>query len=180
MVRVLEYFLIILLIINLLCFTIFLSIVKDALVIRTYTAPNFTISTAGVEFRIPTTYMESHVISVDASKGIIYLSCGNSYIQMVVDISQAISISNILHNLTSARPSTHDLFFKVLSSFGKVEAVTIDRIMNNTYYSTLYVKVGNDVREFDSRPSDAIALALKAGAKIYINSELCPPSITPF
>lgn len=179
MARVLEYSLIALLLINLLCFTIFLSIVKDVLVIRAHTAPNFTLYTAIVEFSVPATYLESRVMSVDVSRGIIYLSCGSSYIQMIVDTSQAISISNILHNLTSVRPSTHDLFFNVLASLGKVEAATIDKIVNNTYYATLYVKIGGDVKGFDSRPSDAIALVLKAGAKLYINSELCPLTVTP-
>ena len=87
---------------------------------------------------------------------------------MVIGAAEATAIAVPLENITPPRPLTHDLF---LTLFGKlhvaVSKVVITDLRNNTYYATLYLTVGGSPMELDSRPSDAIALAIRAKAPVF-------------
>ena len=87
---------------------------------------------------------------------------------MVIGAAEATGIAVGLHNMTPPRPLTHDLF---VTLFGRLN-VTVDKVVitdlrEHTYYATLYLKSGGAAMELDSRPSDAIALALRAKAPVY-------------
>ena len=87
---------------------------------------------------------------------------------MVIGAAEATGIAAGLHNMTPPRPLTHDLF---LTLFGRlnvaVEKVVITDLRDHTYYATLHLKAGGNAVELDSRPSDAIALAVRAKAPVY-------------
>ncbi|MDH7568098.1 MAG: bifunctional nuclease family protein [Armatimonadota bacterium] len=68
------------------------------------------------------------------------------------------------------RPMTHDLLKSVIEHLGaRVERLTIDDLWQETYYARLSLAVGDRLVEVDTRPSDGIALALRAGAPIFVS-----------
>lgn len=76
-------------------------------------------------------------------------------------------------NIGRIRPLTHDLLYNILKGLHiKVEKVVVNDLRNDTYYATIYLISGKDVVEIDSRPSDAIALALRAKSPIYVLSSV--------
>jgi uncharacterized protein len=87
---------------------------------------------------------------------------------MVIGSAEATAIAVPLEHVTPPRPLTHDLF---LTLFGRlkvgVSKVVITDLRNNTYYATLYLTVDGAPMELDSRPSDAIALAIRAKAPVF-------------
>ena len=86
---------------------------------------------------------------------------------MVIDPSAAVGIALPLQGVTPPRPYTHDLLLTVIRRAGyTLEKVVITDLRENTYFATLILRRGAEPLEIDSRPSDAIALALRAGAPI--------------
>lgn len=87
---------------------------------------------------------------------------------MVIGQAEATAIALPLEHVTPPRPLTHDLF---LTLFGRlkvsVSRVVITDLRNNTYYATLHLTVDGTPMELDSRPSDAIALAIRAKAPLF-------------
>lgn len=83
--------------------------------------------------------------------------------------SEAFAISLALEEKTSERPLTHDLMKNLADRLGcKIEQVLIDDLWQDTYYAKIAISVNGNSIEIDSRPSDAIALALRAKAPIYM------------
>ncbi len=84
---------------------------------------------------------------------------------------EAESISIILENVQHARPLTYDLFSNLLIESGTaVEKVTVTGLRDSTFYAEVVIKTTNGRKTIDARPSDAIALALKTDAQIFVNS----------
>jgi bifunctional DNase/RNase len=87
---------------------------------------------------------------------------------MVIGAAEATAIAVPLENITPPRPLTHDLF---LTLFGRLKVsvtkVVITDLRNNTYYATVHLSAGGTPMELDSRPSDAIALAIRAKAPVF-------------
>jgi len=87
--------------------------------------------------------------------------------------TEALSINAVLKNETMPRPLTHDLMISILKRLGaEVESVFIDDKIDNIYYACLSLKKDNSLMEFDVRPSDGIALALRHDAPIWIKDEV--------
>ena len=83
------------------------------------------------------------------------------------------SIANGIFNKTDFRPYSHDTLRNILKSFDiKVLMVKIDDLKENTYYATMFVEQDNKVLKLDSRPSDAIAIAVRFNAPIYVKNSL--------
>ena len=83
--------------------------------------------------------------------------------------SEAFAISLALEDKTSDRPLTHDLIKNLADRLGcKIDQVLIDDLWQDTYYAKIAVSVNGKSLEIDARPSDAIALALRAKAPIYM------------
>ena len=83
--------------------------------------------------------------------------------------AQAIALS--LHGVLTSRPMTHDLMASLIAELrADVEEVVVTDLRNNTYFGIvrLRVKGDNKTRDVDSRPSDALALALRTGAPIRV------------
>ncbi|MCI0370390.1 MAG: bifunctional nuclease family protein [candidate division NC10 bacterium] len=86
---------------------------------------------------------------------------------LVIDPSAALGIALPLQGVTPPRPYTHDLLLTVIRRAGyAIEKVVITDLKENTYFATLTLRRGTERLEIDSRPSDAIAVALRAGAPI--------------
>ncbi len=86
---------------------------------------------------------------------------------------EAWAIAMELSDIQSKRPLTHDLLATVINELsGKVEKVEVTELKDQTFYAKIYVTINGDTKLIDARPSDSIAIALKAGAPIYVAAEL--------
>lgn len=98
---------------------------------------------------------------------------GNRSFVMVIGYSDAQSIAISLEGHYSARPLTHDLFLKVCQTFNiSIIEVAITTLKEGIYYANIVCKKGELIIDFDSRSSDAIALALRFNCPIFINNDL--------
>ena len=94
---------------------------------------------------------------------------GNITLPIWIGIPEATSIASAIKQVTMARPLTHDLFFDLLLEVGvTVQRVVITELKESTYFAELVLGQGDRVMVLDSRPSDAIAMALRASAPIYV------------
>ncbi len=93
---------------------------------------------------------------------------GGHSLPIWVGVFEANAIALQIENVTSPRPMTHDLIRDVISNFkGVVEKVVISSLKESTFYSFICIRIGEQLSAIDSRPSDAIALALRVGAPIF-------------
>ncbi|NJB67371.1 hypothetical protein GGQ74_001011 [Desulfobaculum xiamenense] len=82
---------------------------------------------------------------------------------------EAMAISLALNEVHLPRPMTHDLLLNLTSGLGGVVSrVDVTRLDGGTYYAEIVVNMSGDERRIDSRPSDAVALALRAGCPIFV------------
>ena len=98
----------------------------------------------------------------------------NAYLLPVwIGSSEAISISLILQGTEVPRPMTHDLLLSAVEAFGfVVKSVQIPRVEDGVFYAAVELTNGKDVHLLDSRPSDAVALALRVGAPIFTSQQV--------
>jgi len=90
-----------------------------------------------------------------------------------VGILEATAISMRLEDQRPPRPLTHDLMVSILQEVQvEVDRITITDMRQDTYYATIQLRDGEETTTLDCRPSDAIALALRTRAPIYIEEGL--------
>ena len=83
--------------------------------------------------------------------------------------AEASAIIRKIEKLAVSRPMTHDLVVDVVKKTNfKVDRVEINDVEDETYFATIFLTNGEDELEIDSRPSDAIAIAMRAEAPIYV------------
>lgn len=100
---------------------------------------------------------------------------GDEYrsLPIVVGQFEAQAIALALEQVTLQRPMTHDLLSSVINSLTDgLESVVINDLKAGTFYSQIYIHKGDQLETIDSRPSDAIALALRANVPIRVTSEV--------
>jgi len=86
-----------------------------------------------------------------------------------IGIFEAHAIAMKLENIQAPRPMSHDLMKGILDSLGaRLDRVDVVDLVENTYVARLRVSVGDTSYEVDSRPSDAMALAIRAESPIYV------------
>ncbi len=86
---------------------------------------------------------------------------------------EAQSIALELEGIKPPRPLTHDLTKSIIDHLGAtVVEVLISELKENTYYATITLDVSSLTTEIDARPSDAIAIAVRTGAAIYVSEEV--------
>lgn len=94
---------------------------------------------------------------------------GERSIPIVIGIWEGMAIFRELNRTPSHRPMLHDLFYNLLVGFqGRLDKVVIDSTGDNTYYAQLHIAQADTLMLVDARPSDALALALRFQAPIYI------------
>jgi uncharacterized protein len=90
------------------------------------------------------------------------------YLPIWIGPWEASAIAMKLQGLTADRPLTHDLFANALESLGvRVEKVVISTLAEETYHARLHLERDGTTFEIDSRPSDALALAVRTGGRIF-------------
>jgi len=95
-----------------------------------------------------------------------------------IGLNEANAIALELENVSSPRPMTHDLMKSIMANLQAVLAkVIITDIVENTYYAELVIEKDGEQRIIDCRPSDAVALALKNRAKIYVSKQVLDTSV---
>jgi len=98
---------------------------------------------------------------------------GKRTFPIVIGIWEAITIDRNIKQQKTPRPMTHDLLENVIKAFNaNLERVVITDIVENTFYAKLILTRDGKVIEIDSRPSDAVALAVQMHAPIYAEEDV--------
>ena len=98
---------------------------------------------------------------------------GSRWLAIWIGPAEAQSIAIEIEELESPRPNSHDLARSVIDELhGKLERVVVTELRDTTYYATLTIRSGGRNVEIDARPSDAIAIALRTGAPIFVRDHL--------
>lgn len=94
----------------------------------------------------------------------------NRVLPIWIGSAEALAIAFELRGEKPPRPLTHDLLRNILDELGvKVVRVVIHDLIERTYYAYITLETQHGLRDIDSRPSDAIALALRTNAPVYIS-----------
>ena len=92
---------------------------------------------------------------------------------IMIGHNEATAILAALRNVRLQRPMTHDLLMAVIEELGgRLHSIYIHRLEKATFYANLNVRVGDEMVEIDARPSDCVALAVRARAPIYMSEEV--------
>ena len=87
--------------------------------------------------------------------------------------AEASAIIRSIEGLKVTRPMTHDLITNIIEKTGyTLDKVEINDVEKDTYYATLYLTKDNETIEIDARPSDAIAVAMRAEAPIFVTANV--------
>ena len=98
---------------------------------------------------------------------------GERSFSIMIGIFEATSIDRRVKRLPSPRPLTHDLVANVVEQLGgEISDVYISELRDHTYYAKLRIRHNGELIEVDSRPSDAIALAVTANVPIYVAEDV--------
>ena len=98
---------------------------------------------------------------------------GEKSLPIWIGLFEAQAIALALGKVKPPRPLTHDLVQLLIEKLdGKLDRVVISDVINNTYYARLFIQRNQENLQVDSRPSDAIALALRFEAPIFINETI--------
>ena len=90
-----------------------------------------------------------------------------------VGLFEANAIALELEKISTARPMTHDLIKNILEALdARVIKIEVNDLRENTFYAVIHLKLGSTDVTVDSRPSDAIALALRVDAPIYVEEDV--------
>ena len=105
----------------------------------------------------------------------------NRYLPIWIGQPEARSILMKLQNQEFSRPLTHDLAFNLVTELGgSLERVTVTELRDSTFFATLQVEIAGRTVEVDSRPSDAIAIAVRAGTPIFAADEVIEEAAVVF
>jgi bifunctional DNase/RNase len=97
-----------------------------------------------------------------------------------IGLLEANAIALALEGTELPRPMTHDLMKSILHATGtRLQSVEIADIRENTYFALLHLEVNGENTRVDARPSDAIALALRCGARILVSESVLAQSSIP-
>lgn len=90
-----------------------------------------------------------------------------------VGVFEASSIAMGMEGVGTLRPLTHDLLKSVIEGLkAKVTRITVDGLREDTFYANIWIKIGRREVKIDSRPSDAIALAVRSKSPIFVSEEV--------
>ncbi len=106
---------------------------------------------------------------------------GNKFLPIWIGHPEAASILMKLQGAGTPRPMTHDLLVEVLGELdAKCTQVSVTELRENTFFASITLSVNGRELEIDSRPSDAIALAVRSGAPIYASEDVIAESAIEF
>lgn len=94
---------------------------------------------------------------------------GQRVLPIWVGVFEANAIALQIENIATPRPMTHDLLRNVIADLkAQVRKIVVSDLKENTFYALIYMTVNGDTVAVDARPSDAIALALRVRAPIFV------------
>ena len=106
---------------------------------------------------------------------------GNKFLPIWIGHPEAAAILMKLQGASTPRPLTHDLVTDMLEQLdAQVTRITVTELKENTFYASITLAQNGSEIEIDSRPSDAIALAVRAEAPIYANERVIEESAIEF
>jgi bifunctional DNase/RNase len=106
---------------------------------------------------------------------------GNKFLPIWIGHPEAASILMKLQGATTPRPMTHDLLCSMLGELEvRCTQIAVTELRENTFYASITLNVAGREMEIDSRPSDAIALAVRSGAPIFAADEVISESAIEF
>ncbi|MDD4267935.1 MAG: bifunctional nuclease family protein [Pirellulales bacterium] len=111
------------------------------------------------------------IISEINEQQVIYLKevNGQRTFPILIGIFEATMINRRVKGFESPRPLTHDLICRIIETFGgELQDVVINDLKDHTYYAKLRVRTGGGLLEIDSRPSDAITIAVTCDPRLPI------------
>lgn len=86
-----------------------------------------------------------------------------------IGLPEATAIASAIKKVSFSRPMTHDLLMNTIEHLGgKIDRVVIHGLEENTFLANIEVELGGDKRAIDSRPSDALALAVRSGCRVFV------------
>lgn len=118
-----------------------------------------------------------HAITMDPDSNspvlILKESSGERSLPIWIGLLEATAIATEMEKISFVRPMTHDLTVNLLEAVGvQVTRVAVTDLKDNTFYAVITLKHGDEEVEVDARPSDAIAIALRTGAQIFVSEEV--------
>ena len=106
---------------------------------------------------------------------------GNRFLPIWIGHPEAAAILMKLQGASTPRPMTHDLLADVLESIdAKCERVSVTELRDNTFFATITLSIDGSEVEIDSRPSDALALAVRCDCPIFAAEEVIEESSIEF
>jgi bifunctional DNase/RNase len=98
---------------------------------------------------------------------------GQRVLPIWVGYWEAQAIAQQIENITMPRPMTHDLLKNVIQDLrGRIDKIVVSDLKENTFYALIYLTVAGEPMAIDARPSDAIALALRARVPIFVEESV--------
>jgi bifunctional DNase/RNase len=119
--------------------------------------------------------VDSIRVSVMNSQRVVILKETHSdrYLPIWIGPAEADAIAVKLQGISVPRPLTHDLLFSILNALGaKIKSIFVNDLQNDTFFARIFVTANGKEIEIDSRPSDAIAIAVRAKVPIYAAEEV--------
>jgi bifunctional DNase/RNase len=106
---------------------------------------------------------------------------GNKFLPIWIGHPEAAAILMKLQGASTPRPMTHDLLSEVLEQIdAKCERVSVTELRDNTFYASITISMNGSEMEIDSRPSDALALAVRCSAPIFAADDVIEESAIEF
>ena len=98
---------------------------------------------------------------------------GHKVLPIWVGVFEANAIALQIENVTPQRPMTHDLLNNVIHDLkADIKKIVVSDLKENTFYALIHLSIAGETMVIDARPSDAIALALRARAPIYVEDSV--------
>jgi bifunctional DNase/RNase len=98
---------------------------------------------------------------------------GNRRLPIIIGAFEAQAIALEIEGIKPPRPLTHDLLKNIIDNLGaSVQEVLIDELKDNTFFAKIIIEVSSLTNDIDSRPSDAIAIAVRTQSPIFVNEEV--------
>ena len=109
---------------------------------------------------------------IDVDSQSLYLSSDCYRLSMIISEDQALSIRRGLDN-TVLRPLAHDIMKDIYDNFAlELMLVKVESFKDNSYRAKIVIKQGNKILDIDSRPSDAVAIAVRMNKTVYVKEDL--------
>ncbi|MHC4931548.1 MAG: bifunctional nuclease family protein [Planctomycetota bacterium] len=115
------------------------------------------------------------IINENSDQQYIFLreKSGPRQFPIVIAIMEAMAIDRFVKEQATQRPLTHELLHETIHSLGaSVKRIEVTKLQNQTFYAVLVLQRNGTEIEIDARPSDAIALAVRNAARIYVHEDV--------